>query len=123
MNVEQFVTAYNFSRNGANQLFRHPLSKRLVFSDGMAEVAEAGLFWFIDLVAFELLPKLFNSGETLVVLKLTVKGGSAKVIGTGSGDRKVLTRKIDFTDCPDGEWNFYVGVEDDHCVLILPTEY
>ena len=123
MDTQTFVQTYHEPRNGANSFFRHPMARKFIYSDGVAEVAETGLYWLIDLLAFEFSHKLLKSDQVLVIFKLKVKNGQATLIGTGALDRKLFSRKIEFTDCPDGEWSFFVGIEEGQCRMILPTEY
>ena len=128
MNVTNFLAAYNEPRNGANQFFRHPLMRVFTYSDGVQAVAESGMYWLVDLAAFELTMKLSVENETLGVITLKVKDSEGSVVMTGSGDRRLFRRKLDYTDAPDGEWTFYLAYEqhapDEYrYAMILPTEY
>ena len=109
MNVTNFLAAYNESRNGVNQFFRHPLMRVFTYSDGVQAVAESGMYWLVDLAAFELSMKLATKRETLGVITLKVKDSEGTITMT------------------DGEWMFYLADESDHeqsrFVMILPSEY
>lgn len=123
MNVEAFKAAYHESRNGANQFFRHGLVRSFVFSDGVNECAQAGCMWLVDIAATEV-PKVLNEkDESLGCLVANVRGGGAVLRLTGSGDVVLWTKRVPYTDMPDGDWTFYIADESDKRVMILPSEY
>ena len=126
MNIDKFKAAYNESRNGANGFYNHALNKLFMYSDGVQECAEAGCYWFLDILATEL-PAAFkeHQGEYLCVVTLHVKDSKATIQGMFSDDDQApYKRIIDYTDMPDGDWNFYVQYEPGNgLVMILPTEY
>jgi len=124
MNTETFLKAYNESRNGVNDFFRHPLVRSFAYSDGIMNVADTGCWWLIDIAATELPAVLKKKGQYMGTLTATTKGGKAKLTMTGSGDVLLWKRKIDYTDMPDGEWNFFVSIEEDGSArMILSSEY
>ena len=53
MDTETFKAAYNESRNGVNTWFRHPFNHNFHYSDGVQELAEAGCYWLLDVLATE----------------------------------------------------------------------
>ena len=59
------------------------------------------------------------------MVTLHVKDGKAVIRGMFSDDDQApYKRIIDYTDMPDGDWNFYVQYEPGNgLVMILPTEY
>jgi len=124
MDALKFKTLYGESRNGANDFIRHPLVRSFAVSDGVYEVADTGIWWLIDIAATELPAVLKKSGQYMGVLTARVADAKAELEMTGAADVRLWRRKIDFTDMPDGEWSFYVTVEDGHFSrMILPTEY
>lgn len=86
-------------------------------TDGVETFVEhAQAFWFIGecFTAY-----VRHHEEPFLLFRLKVEGSKA-LLEVEDGDCKVLeTRKIPFTDCPDGEWVFYLC--DD--VLMWHMEY
>lgn len=123
MNNEKFIAAYNESRNGANEFYRHPLVRNFAMSDGMKDCADAGCWWMVDIVATELPDVLRKMGEHMGCVEVQVGDGKALMVMTGSGDRLLWKRKIDMTDMPDGDWMFYLSNDSVRFTMILPKEY
>ena len=124
MNKEQFIAAYNESRNGANEFYRHSLVRGFVYSDGVRECAvAAGLYWLLDILATEGVQKIRKAAVSLATVTLTVKGDKATLVLSGSGDVVFWTRKITYTDVPEGVWSFLIGDEGERISMILVSEY
>lgn len=122
MKTEEFKRAYNESRNGANHFVRHWANRRFQYSDGVESCAAAGLFWFLDVCATEL-PKLLPVGD-LGETHLKVKNGAGHAFLMLDDDAPpVWERKDIHTDCPDGDWVFYIINEQIRIAMILPSEY
>ena len=119
----KFKKIYEESRNGANHFIRHPLVRSFAISDGMHDAAETGIWWLVDIAATELPAVLKKSGQYMGVLICKVKKGKATLTMTGAGDVKLWSRRVDYTDMPDGTWNFFVTSEEGGDRMILPTEY
>jgi hypothetical protein len=87
---------------GSETFFRHPLNRKVVFTEGAHHVAEAGgAFWLLDEIAlvqpFE--PQLAR--EEYQVWKLTVRPDRSATLTCEDGNRNVLlTKAIPFTDFP-----------------------
>jgi len=97
------------------------------FTDGVKAFAtKAQAYWFLDIVFSELITHKKTKDETFLNILLSVgkKGLSgleneAWIVVT-DGDCKELYKKvIKYTDCPDGDWNFFFTGS----VLMLPSEY
>lgn len=124
MNTQAFETAYNASRNGTDNFYRHPLVRSFQYSDGVKECAEAGCYWLIDILATEVPKPLRASEAGMVVVKATVADSKAALKATaGDGDPPIWSRNIDYTDLPPGEYEFLVSDEGDRFALILISEY
>lgn len=124
MNIEQFNAAYKEFRNGANFLIRHPLSPAFAYSDGVKDCAEAGCYWFLDILATEL-PAAFRERpeQYMCTVYLKANNNSAVIVGEFTDDDpNPYRRVIDYTDMPDGVWMFYV-CKDGGLTMILPSEY
>lgn len=108
---------------GCDQPFYNPLYPRMSYTDGVkffAENAGGGAYWFLDIVGTEYHPKQ-NPEDPFMVIRLVVGGGGkARVYAHDGNDNEVMPPKlIDFTDCPYGEWKFYLEGD----MLLLPGEH
>lgn len=123
MNIEKFLEVYNESRNGANEFYRHFFVASFHYSDGIRACAETGLYWLIDILATEAPAQMRKADQVLATVTLTVLNSKAKLMLSGSGDVVFWKKNIDFTDMPDGTWNFLLSDEGVRRALILVTEY
>jgi hypothetical protein len=128
MNIEKFKTAYNEFRNGCNNFIRHPLARNFAYSDGVGECADAGCHWLLDILATEL-PPVFKMNEhvsNMVSIHVKVKDGAAVIRAEFEDDLTAWKRQIDWTDMPEGTWNFLVSNEPQAPApfrMILVSEY
>lgn len=105
---------------GTENYYSHPLASRMLCTDGVrffAENAGGGAHWWLDIVATEVFPLL--QVEPFIVTSLVAQDNKAYLFATDGNDNVIWERKIDFTDCPDGEWKFFL-VDN---VLMIPSEY
>ena len=125
MNTQDFIAAYNESRNGADHFVRHPLVKSFHYSDGVQSLAQAGCYWLLDMLATEIRRKDFIAKDAyLCVVSITVKDGIGIIEGKFADDDPAPYRKRVNTDLPDGEWQLYLSDDGDGVIrCILPTEY
>lgn len=123
MNAEGFIAAYTAGRNGANQFMRHPLARRLVYSDGVQECAEAGCYWLLDIAGTECAPAVKRYGD-MGVLHVDVADSAAEMrLELSDGAPPAWKRSIEHTDLPAGRWTFFMFNEGDRVTMILPSEY
>ena len=104
---------------GTDVWHRHPLYRKMLFTDGVeffAKNAGNGAFWFLDIVGTELHPQLAKYGFINIMLRST--GRTATITADDGNDNVFWTREIEWTDCPAGDWQFFL--END--VLCLPLE-
>jgi hypothetical protein len=110
---------------GTEHYYRHALARGVVYTDGVKYFADkAGAYWLLDIVATEL-PK-FVLKHRIIFVTCSVKSGKAKLSANAdAGKSNLWERDINFTDCPEGDWLFYMaGGGDAHqVVILLPTEY
>jgi len=100
---------------GSENIYDHRLTK-LRYTDGARAFAiNAGAYWFIDIVGTEILPMNLEFG----VVKLVSKDNAASVVVEDGNGNPSWTKKIEFTDCPEGVWSFYLI----DGTLLLPSEY
>lgn len=110
---------------GTENYYRHPLCRRVVWTDGVKAFADAaGGYWLLDILATELPPLVKTHG--MIFAAMTVKHGKASLRAShGGGHKNLWVRTVDYTDCPEGEWRFWMaeGGPDDTTVIMLPGEY
>ncbi|OAI21758.1 hypothetical protein A1359_19055 [Methylomonas lenta] len=113
---------------GTEQWYRHPLNRRMLYTDGVQYLAEnggqQGAYWVLDKVALEICPLLDSKKQAFGALSLTVNPDqTAVMIVTDGNDQLLLRREMRYTDLQNGEWRFYLIEEGDHRVMLLPSEY
>tara|TARA_R100000664_G_scaffold21327_1_gene30653 strand:+ start:517 stop:912 length:396 start_codon:yes stop_codon:yes gene_type:complete len=107
----------------------HPICNptNSAFTDGVKAFAtKAQAYWFLDIVFSELITDKKTKDETFLDILLSVgkKGLSgleneAWIIVTDGNEKELYKKVIKYTDCPDGDWNFFFTGS----VLMLPSEY
>lgn len=103
---------------GTDHWYRHPLVRSCLYTDGARTFAEmAGAYWFLDIVATEVLP--FQRKEEFIVVTMTVTGSTARIVADDGNGNPFWSRDIEFTDCPEGEWKFFVQ----NNTMFVPSEY
>lgn len=118
---------------GSDKRYRHQFKRRVIFTEGMKEVAEkAGGFWLIDDIAILAAPifaKAWEAGEVGIgIIKLVVTNNTARMTLSLSDDKEPqLLQDVPYTDFPEGEWNFYLGTDQDEhgyiTTMYLPSEH
>lgn len=112
-NLSQFI--------GTEQYHFNPLYRWLKYTDGVkyfAENAGGGAYWFLDIVGTEL-RELANFRGFLVIELLVNDSGNADIFVTDGDDSQLLKRHIGWSDCPPGNWRFFLQGD----VLMLTSEY
>lgn len=105
---------------GSEQFYRHGLVRKLIYTEGVqhfAEHAGGGAYWFLDIVATEVLP--YQRKQEFIAIVMTVADGKADIVAHDGNYNDFWKRHIGYTDCPDGEWSFYLC----NNTLMLPSEY
>lgn len=121
------------SRNGANKLIRHPLFRRMRYSDGVQEIADQlGTYWLLDIIATECAGKFIAAYDAqqvgVAMIEVKVEKSVAHLSMTFvDGHPAVWHRKVNYTDLPDHTWTLALGADSEGgattCNLILITEY
>lgn len=110
---------------GSETIYRHPLNRRVLYTEGVqhfAQNAGNGAYWFLDILATE--PAILKEAREFAVVTLTVSadGTGARIQVTDGGKTEpevtVFSRRLEFTDCPPGEWKFFF----ENLTLMLPGE-
>lgn len=103
---------------GTMNWYRHPLNKNVTYTDGVRFFAEeAGAHWFLDILATQ--PEILEQAKEFAAITLTVADTKGHLKVTDGNDKRVYQRKIDFTDCPPGTYDFYFYND----VIMLTSEY
>lgn len=108
---------------GTENLYFNPLYRNLRYTDGVKCFTErAGAYWMLDIIGTEFHPK--TTGENpkwdyFLSITMGVKDSKAKIKVTDGNETTFAAKEISYTDCPEGEWNFYLTDN----VLLLPSEY
>ncbi len=108
---------------GSEHLYFNPLYRQLKYTDGIKYFAErVGAYWLLDIIGTEFHPK--TTGENpkwdyFLSITIKVKDSKAQIKVTDGNDTTFTTRAISYTDCPEGEWYFYLTDN----VLMLASEY
>lgn len=103
---------------GTAYWYRHPFARDFLYTDGAKLFAEmAGAYWFLDIVATEILP--FQKRQPFIGVIMTVADEKARITADDGNYNVFWTRDIDWTDCPEGEWKFYLVTN----TLLVPSEY
>jgi hypothetical protein len=125
MTTEQILTTGDLSQFiGSEQLFRHGLSRKHLYTEGVQFVAErAGAYWLLDKIALHGSPAIAR--EDFQVWKLTVHPDQTATLTTSNGDNDILnTEELPFTDFPLSEITLWaVRNEFDGFTIMLPGEY
>lgn len=128
MNDQAFITAYGESRNGTDTWHFNPLYKRLNYSDGVRACAAAGLYWMLDILGTEAVQAYDKHVATLDgmgFINFVVTGDKAVLsLVRDEGEPPVWSKKIGYTDAPEGKWLFYMSNDGDGLYrLFLATEH
>lgn len=125
---------------GSEQVFRHSLNANFNYTEGVrafAQNAGGGAYWLLDILATEPEIKKAVHAEGLCIMLLSVHEHKAvlTVSRDASTDEKGIVtplderfrRDIELTDCPEGQWKFYLTwtmVGNREVMLaLLPSEY
>ena len=104
--------------HGTSAYHRSSMFSPMVHTDGVESFAsQAHAYWFLDVVSTEIYPLLER--EFFLSIKLVVVNDSAQITVTDGDENQMLTKKIEFTDCPQGSYEFFLTDN----VLMLTSEY
>lgn len=131
--LQTLINILGESRNGVNSLTRHSMARRLRYSDGVQEIAEAiGTYWLLDIIATECASLYLAAhdrgdvGTAMIEIK-AAKGKADLSMTFVDGQPAAWTKHIAFTDLPDHTWSLVLGADEENggtvCNLILLSEY
>ena len=105
---------------GSEQWYRHPLVRKILYTDGCQYVAESGgAYWLLDEIAFGQADAKI-AAEEFQVWRLKVNPDKTATLKCEDGnDHIILTKPIEYTDFPLEEISFFFTDN----VIMLPNEY
>lgn len=105
---------------GTEKYHYNPLYPKMNYTDGVqffANNAGNGAYWLLDIIGTEIF-EIHRKGEEFIHIRLIVSGEKAEIVADDGNDNVLFRRSIEFTDCPSGEWRFFL----ENNVLMLPGE-
>lgn len=105
---------------GTEGYYRHNLNRSMLYTDGVqffAENAGGGAYWLLDIIATEVMS--LHKKEEFIHVIYTVTGSTGQIVATDGNEHTLFKRGIDYTDCPEGKWEFYLV----NNTLMIPSEY
>ena len=104
---------------GTENYFKSPLMK-YVYTDGVQFFAEkAGAYWLLQEINYIYVYLAERKLAEFLSIKVTSKNKEATIAVDDGNDQILFTRKISFTDLPEGVWSFFLY----NNTLLLPSEY
>lgn len=122
MTADHSLTEQELSQfTGSECLYKHPLVRRVRYTDGVRFVAErGGAYWLIDEIALVQFSDQRLLDEAFQQWVLSVARDRRAVLRCGDGNGKRLYEKvIEYTDYPLSQIKFYVC----EGIILLPSEY
>jgi hypothetical protein len=98
------------------------ISRRHLLTDGTKYLAEKGAcFWMMDAVASHLCE--IGTEDWFVLIRVQVSEGRAVMIYEDGNGHEHARQAIPYTDFPLSEITLYACWDDEHWVIMLPSEY
>jgi hypothetical protein len=123
---ETVMTHMNLSANlnqftGSEQWFRHPLNRKVLYTEGAQYLAEHGsAYWLLDAIAFAQIQVKCVTAEAFQVWTLRVDTDHSATLTCDDGNGNIVFRQLlDYTDFPLAEVKLYYCNQ----VIHLPSEY
>ena len=98
------------------------ISRKHVLTDGTRYLAEQGTcFWMMDAIASHLCE--IGTADWFVLVRVQVTEGRAVMIYEDGNDREHARQEIPYTDFPLDSITLYACWDQEHWVIMLPSEY
>ena len=98
------------------------ISRKHVLTDGTRYLAEQGTcFWMMDAIASHLCE--IGTADWFVLVRVQVTEGRAVMIYEDGNDREHARQEIPYTDFPLDSITIYACWDQEHWVIMLPSEY
>jgi hypothetical protein len=106
---------------GSDEVYRHTINRRVLYSEGAQHVAEAGgAYWLLDEIAIIQPYDPRVAAEEFQVWKLVVRPDRTATLTCEDGnDNAVFTKEIAFTDFPLDEITLWLAND----TIYLPSEH
>ena len=112
------LTLTQFAGTGAY----YRISRKHVLTDGTRYLAEQGAcFWMMDAIASHLCE--IGTADWFVLVRVQVTEGRAVMIYEDGNDREHARQEIPYTDFPLDSITLYACWDQEHWVIMLPSEY
>jgi hypothetical protein len=112
------LTLAQFTGTGAY----YRISRRHLLTDGTKYLAEKGAcFWMMDAVASHL--SEIGTKDWFVLIRVQVSEGRAEMIYEDGNGNEHARQAIPYTDFPLSEITLYACWDQEHWVIMLPSEY
>ena len=112
---------------GSENLYAHSFAKTMRYTDGVRCFADlAGAWWLIDHLLLDPRYKRAMLANEIVFITVKVDERSRANIECvrDTGERPLAQHHVRYTDCPQGEWKFYLQAHGEGGgTLMLPGEY
>lgn len=109
---------------GSDEFYRHFLNRRFLYTQGVeAMAASAKAYWLIDELALRYRGALAR--QPFLLVRFTSKNQTGRIVWEdGNGNKVGRGMNIQYTDFPEGEWQFYIAHSGEGlATLMLPSEY
>lgn len=99
---------------GGDQPYKHSLNRKFCYTEGVRHFARnagnQGAYWFLDILAFEPRVKqlVMVEGFALVLLSVSSDNSATIEVKADSDEAPTYSQSLEYTDCPEGEWKFYI---------------
>jgi hypothetical protein len=98
------------------------ISRRHMLTDGTKYLAEKGAcFWMMDAITSHLVE--IGTEDWFVLVRVQVAGGRAVMIYEDGNSREHARQEIPCTDFPMTSISLYACWDQEHWVIMLPSEY
>jgi len=105
---------------GTEKYYR--ISRRHLLTDGTKYLAElAECFWMMDAIASHLCE--IGTADWFVLVRVEVTEGRAVMIYEDGNSREYARQEIPYTDFPLPSITLYACWDQEHWVIMLPSEY
>jgi hypothetical protein len=112
------LTLAQFTGTGAH----YRISRKHVLTDGARYLAEQGAcFWMMDAIASHLCE--IGTADWFVLVRVQVTESRAVMIYEDGNDREHARQEIPYTDLPLDSITLYACWDQEHWVIMLPSEY
>lgn len=106
---------------GSEVWYRHYLIQSMLYTEGVkffADSAGGGAYWLLDKIALEVFFK-YAKDNPFMSIKFLVTESVGRLSVDDGNDNVIFVCDVPYTDCPDGEWKFFLTDN----VLLLTSEY